>query len=72
MLALRTGIEPFEITPKSLGIKGFFFAVSNFVLNVKFRKNLLLQRLKHFTQNSKNKKKYESVLTFRQTNPNMI
>jgi len=35
MLALRTGIEPFEITPKSLGIKGSLLGVLNFVLNVK-------------------------------------
>jgi len=27
MLALRTGIEPFEITPKSLGIEGYFVCV---------------------------------------------
>jgi len=46
--------------------------VLNFVLNVKFRKDLLLQLLKHLTQNSKNKKKYEPVLTFGQTNPIMI
>jgi len=35
MLALRTGIEPFEITPKSLEIKGSLFAVLNFVLIIK-------------------------------------
>ena len=35
MLALRTGIEPFEITPKSLGIEGSLFGVLNFVLNIK-------------------------------------
>jgi len=56
-LALRTGIEPFEITPKSPEIEGSLIGVLNFVLNIKFRNNLILQLLKHFTQNSRNKKK---------------
>ena len=72
ILALRTGIEPSEITLKSPVSKGTFLCGLNFVLNVKFGKNLLLQLLKHLTQNSKDRKKYELVLTFRQTNPIVI
>jgi len=71
-LALRTGIEPFEIIPKSLEIKGSLLGMLDFVLNVKFRRDLFMQLLKHLTQNSKNKKKYTSINILEQTNPIVI